>query len=179
MMPAVRNGSRLVSGPSAIRAAEALRVEVEKRNDWPFDWVYPPPNSDRVTAIGNALSPLAGVGNQISVVSYTVPSGYQMCLAAVVLAYTGGAFGLADMNWTVDKNTPLGIPALQSSIVQGLASVPIPLGSISPMYSEFPLTRNEPFDAEDLIQAKVWVSANINGGLFSAILKGWIWPAIG
>lgn len=179
MMPA-RNGARLVSGVSQIRAAEALRQEVEKRNDWPFDWVYPPPNSDRVTAIGNALSPLAGVGNQMSVLSYTVPSGFQFCLAAVVLAYQGGAYSLGDMNWTIDKNTPLDVPALQSSVVQGFALVNTPLGSIVPVYSEFPLIRNELFEPEDVIQAKVWVSANIaQNGFFTAILKGWIWPAIG
>jgi hypothetical protein len=174
-----RNGARIVSGASAVIAAESVRIERAKRDDWPFTWVYPPPNSDRVTAIGNALAPLAGAGNQISVLSYTVPSGYQFCLAAVVLAYNLGGWSLGDMNWTIDKNTPLGIPALQSSVVQGFALVPCALGSVAPLYSDFPLVRNELFEPEDVIQAKVWVSPDINGGFFTAIFKGWIWPAIG
>ena len=182
--------TRIVSGPSAIRAAEALRKERSKRDQWPYEWAYPPPDADRVTSLtqftqnaagewqGIALAPAPLVANQIVVGSYAVPSGYQFCLSHIVLAYNGGAFTPGDINWSLDKNTPLGLSALQASVVQGFALVQIPLGSISPQYSEFPLVRNEMFGPEDVIRAKVWVSVNINSGFFTAILKGWIWPAV-
>lgn len=170
--------TRIVSGPSAVRAAEALRKERAKRDQWPYEWEYAPPGSDRVTVIATANIPSPLVANQIVVGSYSVPSGYQFCLSHVVLAYNGGSFAPGDMNWTLDKNTPLGIASLQASVVQGFALVQIPLGSISPMYSEFPLVRNELFSPEDVIRAKVWVSANVNSGYFTAVIKGWIWPAV-
>jgi hypothetical protein len=181
---------RLVSGTEAVRAAEALRKEQAKRDQWPFEWVYPPPDADPVTTPTNLttnadgdsngiiLAPAPGIANQVVVCNYHVPSGYNFLLTHLVLAYNGGNFTAGDMNWTVDKNSPLGTSPFQASVVQGFALVQVPLGSIAPQYSEFPLAKNEIFAPEDVIRAKVYVSNNINSGYFTAIFKGWIWPSV-
>ena len=168
---------QLYSGADAVRAAEKLRQEKEKHDNWPYEHCFPPPNSIPVNAIGSiATGALASV---VVPLTYKVPSGYRFIMTAIVQDYTGGAFTPGAALWTVDLNTPVGIPSVQAAPVQGLVAVPVRLGSFD-LAQQWEFQRAYEFAPLDILRSKV-TNVGLSVGtpnFFSSGFFGWLVPSV-
>ena len=175
---------RIVSGVEALAALEELERRVQDRRDqWPYPWVFPPPDSERVHQEGtldvSTLTPAIAA----QVLSYEVQGNYRFRLNGLVLLYVGsGVFTPGDGNivFGLDINVPIGVTSLQGYPVQGFDNSGIPKGAYqSGVYAPYPLApKPEVIGPEDTLRAKVTVSAGIQGagGRVLAIFDGWLEP---
>ena len=178
---AVRQYGGSLQAVQSVQGAEQVRRQVANREAWPYEHLFPPPDSIPVHQIGSVAVPTAvSMGGSAAVVlAYTVPSGYKFILHAILQAWGPGVFNPGDLVWTVDVNTPLGIPNVQATYVQGLAFIPIPLGSWQ-YGTLWPLVRPYEFDALDLIQSKV-TNINLSAGPPNCVsgFFGYLLPVLG
>lgn len=167
---------RIANGRDMMAAADAIRREQKRRDQWPFPHVYPPTNSQRRDPNGYTAAP--AVGAQAVVLAFSVPSGFFFFLSQLGLFYQGATAGFGDFTFTVDKNTPLGAPSFQSSPLNDWSAINFPVGGI--LQGPVTLPRVEVFAPEDLIQAKVLNNAIAAGApnYFGAWFGGWLVPAI-
>ena len=131
MSSAMRSmGPRIVTGPEAVKAAASIAATQDRRDEWPYPWCFPAPRASRVFRVNSVLSP--NVATETEVLLYRVPQGYRFWLTALVQTYVGAGFtaGAGDILWTLDKNRPVGVAALQGETIQGFGSLGIPLGSL-------------------------------------------------
>ena len=170
---------RIAAGPESARAADALRQVVERRDEWPFPWVIPPPKSIRRNPAGYIVTP--AVGTTATILSFTVPQGYQFELIGLVLcAVTTGMLAIGnpgDFLFTVNRNLPTsGTVPLQGSPLADLQNIPFPLGLQAGGVFPFPLPRSENFGPTDIIRANVTnVSGNAGAPNYAlAMFTGWL-----
>lgn len=157
-MPA--NAVRMFSGVDSVRAADAYRLAVQERRDqWPYVHVYPPPNAIDVVAIGTIVAQ-AQAAAAIEVLAYTVNSGKRFYLQAVVLG-CNVTIAPGDALFTVDRNSPIGIANSQFMPEHGLVNVPIALGSFQ--FGAWKLERAREFAPLDVVRVK-GVNVNLNAG---------------
>lgn len=152
--------------------ADRLRALFDVRRAWPFDDIFPPAGATPVQERGTIAAP--AIGNSAVVVAYTVPPGLRFYLTGIFQTYTGGAFAPGDALWTVDVNSPFGISNFQGSPIQGLDSLPVPLGTLidgSPWWFWKPYG----FVGLDLVQAKV-ENVALGGGFFTTVFLGYTLP---
>ena len=174
---------RMISGTEAVKAADKLRKLQSNRDLWPYEWVYPPPDSERVHAEGTVDVSTLTAGVAGLVLSYQVQNNYRFMLNGLVLLYIGsGTFTPGDGNvvFGLDINVPIGVTSLQGYPVQGFDNSGIPKGAYqSGVYAPYPLApRPEFIGPSDTVRAKVTVSAGIQGagGRVLAIFDGWLLP---
>jgi hypothetical protein len=168
---------RVASGPESAKATDKLRLECEKRDAWPFPWVYPPPNSERRNPMGLILTP--AVAATAEILAFTVDQGYQFeMLGLIVGVYTSGMLPIGnpgDFTFSITRNLPTtGTVPLQGSPLADLQNIPFPLGN--PGFMPFPLPRSEHFGPTDVIRATV---LNVSGGVGApnfalAMFTGWL-----
>jgi hypothetical protein len=167
--------TRLFNGVDAVRAAEQVQRLRNRQERWPYIDVYPPPDSipvHHVTTVPVAKPP--NPGDVVEVLAYTVPSGFAFIMDGIVQQYQGGTFVWGDGTWTVDRNTPIGVPSVQASPVQGLVNIPFPLGSFQ-VSTPWQLPRAYIFKPFDVIRSKFTETSTPNGLLASGFF-GWLVP---
>lgn len=178
----------VVTGPQAVKTITKLGRMQDRRDQWPYPWLFPPPSAKRVTIGLGAEGTLAAPApaTQATVLSYEVPGGQQFLLTSIVQIYlgpdgkgTGFVPGSGSILWTLDRNSPLGLVVPQGSVIQDFAAVDVALGSLV-----YPWTLDMPelFSPWDAIRSKVIVTAAIPTGApnyFKSIFRGWLYPATG
>jgi hypothetical protein len=170
--------TRVYYGSDAAKAADVLRQDQSRREEWPYIHIYPPRNAEPVHVIGTIPTPAAAA--TAVVLLYSVPSGYRFYLRALIQQYVGGAFLPGDALWTIDRNTPVGIPNIQAQPEQGLINVPVTVGAFSP-FSPDRFERCYEFEELDDVRSK---GTNVNLGVgapnfFTSGLFGYLIPMIG
>jgi hypothetical protein len=155
----------MFSGVDSVRAADAYRIAVQERRDqWPYVHIYPPPNSQDVNVIGTAATQAQGAA-AIAVVTYQVNAGKRFYLQAVLLSAVldvSASFVPGDALFTVDRNSPIGITDSQFMPEHGLVNVPVILGS--PTNGPWRLHRAREFGPLDIIRVKA-VNVNLSVGV--------------
>jgi len=153
------------SGLDLIESADQKRQRDEQKTDWPYTHLFPPPNSSPVNQITQGLPPaIPAIGSSAVALAYRVPSGSRFFLTGIVQNAFGGLINPGDILWTVDNNRPVGIADFQGMGVQGLISVPVPLGSF-PFGVIWEFARPYEFEPLDLIQSK---ALNVSAGSVGA-----------
>jgi hypothetical protein len=171
----------MVSGVEAIKAADKLRRQQTNRDLWPYDWVFPPPDSQRVHAEASIAISALTPGTEAQVLSYQVQGNYRFMLNGLVQLYVGqSAFvpGDGNISWALDVNIPVGITSPQGYPVQGFTPSGIPKGAyFSGVYAPYPLApKPEVIGPNDTLRSKVTITAQITTGRIIAIFDGWLLP---
>ncbi len=145
------NPVRMLSGADSVRAAESYRLAIQDRRDqWPYVHVYPPPNSTDVNVIGTLATQAQGAA-AVAVVTYTVNAGKVFYLRAVLLG-SNVTIVPGDALFTVDRNSPIGIANTQFQPEHGLINIPVSLGSLAS--GPWELQRAREFAPLDVIRIK-------------------------
>jgi hypothetical protein len=174
---------RTLQGPEAVAAANALRMERDSKQQWPYAWSYPPPGAIRVLAGADSSGTIVTPAQNVAAVqglAYTVDEGFQFALTDLVviaIITNSGNQGVAPgaFTWSLDVNLPVGVTTFQGSPIQGFASVDVPLGNL---YEPWPVSMPELFQPNDTIRSK-FVNVSLNVGApnyFKTIFLGWKWP---
>ena len=119
---------RVVTGPEAVIARFQDDNEQRRRDQWPYPWLFAPESAEPVFRCGSIVVP--ALGTQVEVLEYTVPAGMQFAFCGLIQIYAGAGFnqGSSDIVWTVDTDSPLGVPAIMANPLPGLDQISIPLG---------------------------------------------------
>lgn len=179
--------SNILAGPSQMPAQRKMNIESQRRENWPYTHVFPPPQSVRVEPEGILPSPAPGV--QSIVLQYEVPDGFQFILTGLIAIYAGSSFtlGSTDITWLLDINTPL--PTVAGGIAQGypvqqMSPSNLPKGGVlsSPacLFAPWPLPMPELLGPLDILRSKVTTTAVIPVGapnFFITIFLGWMWES--
>ena len=169
-----------LSGPDSVFGADLLRQRMEARNDWPYPHIFPRDKYIPVNQISSALVPDVVAPATSAVVdlapAYTVPEGFELELWGVMIDFEG-IFIPGDSLFALEVNQP-GFNDLQTTYVQGLINLPVPLGSwrTGRQWRFYQRYRFAPLDT------LTWVCTNLNlsggppnayvGGLFGFLLPG-------
>ena len=145
--------SRVLSGAAAVKAAWDALIK-DRKEAWPYEHVFPPPGSIPVHAIASVAVPAPAA--KVTILTYQVPTGYKLWLKAVLQTYTNNGalagFNPGDALWDLVVNNQAGGNA-QTTFVQGLAQVPVPLGSW--VYgTQWPLEKAYEFAQLDLLTSQ-------------------------
>jgi len=170
-------------------AQRALNKQNQRKNDWPYTHVYPPPQAVRVEPEGILAAP--AINTQTVVLQYQVPDGFQFAFTDLIQVFTGTGFvlGSTDIVWVLDINTPLGTVAGttgQGYSVQALSPSNIPKGGMAfsasagpqSVYDPWPLPMPEILGPLDILRSKVTTTFAIAPGApnyFITIFCGWMW----
>jgi len=169
------------SGVDLVKSADKERQDREKRSEWPYLHLFPPPNSIPVNQITQTPVGVPAIGLTAVALAYRVPSGYQFIMTGIVQNIYGSAVNPGDVTWTVDRNKPVGIADSQGMGVQGLINVPVPLGSF-PFGVIWEFKRPYEFEPLDLVQSKATNVASGGVGLPNALISaflGYLIPVVG
>lgn len=150
--------------------AERLRILRARRDSFPYRDIFPPEGDTTINQQRTVAAP--ALGATAVVLAYRVPSGRRLILQGILQVYTGGAFAPGDALWTVDVDTPVGVPNVQAMPVQGLVNVPFPLGS-DQLGTFWPFTKPYEFGSLSLVQSKV-TNVNLGGGSFTSGFIGFL-----
>jgi len=170
-------------------AQRALNKQNQRKNDWPYTHVYPPPQAVRVEPEG--IIPAPAINTQTQVLQYQVPDGFQFAFEKLIQIFNGTGFvlGSTDITWVLDINTPLGTVAGTSGQgyqVQALSPSNIPKGGMAfsasagpqSVYDPWPLPMPEILGPLDILRSKVTTTFAITPGApnyFITIFCGWMW----
>jgi hypothetical protein len=172
------NALRVFTGVDAVQAADVVRRDASNREKWPYMHVYPPVNAEPVHVIGTEFTP--ALGATVIVLAYQVPSGFRFYLRGIIQTYEGGNFVPGQALWTIDRNTPVGVPNFQAQVEQGLTAVPVRVGSFAPFtVDEF--ARAYEFEPLDIVRSK---ATNVALGVgspnaFTTGFFGYLVPDVG
>jgi hypothetical protein len=171
---------RILSGASAVKAADQLRRHQTNQELWPYEWLFPPKYARRVRQNGTLTVASMTPGTQAVICAYTVPTGFSFVHTHILRALcdaTGFIEASGDAVWVLDVNKPIGITAIQGYPVQGFGTDTVTLGTINgqPVFP-WPLVQPEIYKSLDLIQDKATITANITGGIFYTSLIGYLVP---
>jgi hypothetical protein len=164
------NAIRVFSGPQSIGAAERLlAAQQDRREQWPYVHVEPPPNAEDVIAVGAVATQDVTTPTSVTVVAYQVNSGKRFFLTSILMA-ANVPIVPNQAAFTLDRNSQdvLAINSTtQYSPEHGLINVPCQLGSnlMAPWY----LNRAREFAALDVVRIKA-----INYGLSVGDPTYWI-----
>lgn len=157
--------------PGIVQAGDAaMRGRTAGR--WPYQWLYPGPNSRHVLARGSVATPAFNTP-PAQVVSYTVPEGYRFSLRAVVID------GSQVSNWipgSPDMQFNLNCIAAGTRIVDFLQDVLTPLGST---VIPWPILGRLEFESLEQLAWDVSTFQNVGVGapnFVSCFLLGHIYP---
>jgi len=164
--------AQVYSGPDAARAADAVRKQRANQENWPYPYVYPPPDALPVQVI--TLTPVAvpAAAGTVVVLQYQVPSGFHFVMQGIVTQIQGGVTPMpwgAGL-WTVDVNAPLGVANKQATPVHGLTAIPAPLGSFG---GPWIFQRAYEFEALDIIRSK-FTNVSYADGLPNVLMSAFV-----
>jgi len=169
---------QLYSGVDSVRAADALMKGIQDRRDqWPYPHVYPPPDSKDVFVIGTATVDVAATVTVV--VTYQVSSGKRFYLKALIFGYVGGSFSPGDALFTIDRNKSATGSNSQYNPEHGLVNVPVLLGNLQTS-TPWPVQRAREFEPLDVVRGKA-VNVNLSSGVgntFVMGLFGWEVPVL-
>lgn len=171
------NALRVFSGVDSVLAADAVRRDASNREKWPYMHIYAPVNAEPVDVINAVETPAQG--STAVVLTYQVPSGSRFYLRGHIEQYEGGAIMPGQALWTIDRNTPVGVPNVQAQPEQGLIAVPVPVGSFAP-FTEHRFWRAREFEPLNVIRVK---ATNVSLGVgspnfFKSGLFGYLVPDV-
>lgn len=160
-------------GASLSRAAQVLADPKRAEGKFPFQWLYPGPNSRM--ALPNGAVALPAQGNSATIFQYTVPSGYRLVVTGVTLnAFT------ATGDWSPGSGQLLFNLIVEFSTgprtVEFMGNLAIPLGTFERPY---PLEGRLEFSPEDVIEAtveNVSIAVPSAADYAYAILQGFTYP---
>ena len=172
---------RVLSGIEAVKVAHEKQRRNLRLEQWPYEWVYPPPDSERVHVEGTLDVATMIPGTQAEIVEYTVQNNYKFLFNALVQIYIGqSAFTPGDGNivWNLDVNIPLGVISPQGYPIQGFDQSGIPKGGfVNGVFAPYQLAlKPEVLAPLDVLRSKATISANITIGRLVTIFDGWIIP---
>lgn len=167
-----------VNAQDSVFAANKLRSNKKRIEQWPYPWSYPPPGADNAQPFNSIPAPQPGV--QTIVLAYAVPTGMKFWLVGIIQQYAGSGFvqGSGSALWTLDKDSPVsaGSQPVQSSSVAYFLNQTFTLGSFDrPFYLAMP----ELFAATTVIRSKVTTTSAITPGApnyFTTVLIGYTVP---
>lgn len=168
-------GIRVATGPETAKIASDNRAAIARRDEWPFPWVYPPPDSIRRNPMGTAAT--AAPAASALVLTFTVPQGFKFeltgILAGVYSANMQPVGNPGDYLFSVTRDQPFTGNAPQGNTLADLYQIPFYLGS--PSNGPFPLPRSETFAPNNAIRV---ICTTVNGGgvpnFACAMLAGWL-----
>lgn len=161
-------------GRSLIEGAGALESPKRAAGKWPYQWLFPGPNSRQVLANGQtAIPPL---NTSAPVVNYTVPDGMVFSLRAIVFAFFGTGWNEGTVTGLFFTLNVLGAGTRAVDFLQNVATH---LGSTDQPY---PILGRLEFNPLDQLQVSV---LNPAGGVVTpgtpniavAHLVGHIYPS--
>ena len=119
---------RLVSGPEATKQLDAQNRIMERRDSWPYPWIYPSEDAEPRNPSNSILCPALNTLTEI--LAFTVPTGFQFALTGIVQIFVGAGYipGDQDILWVVDTDSPIGIASVEGNPLPDLNSLVIPLG---------------------------------------------------
>ena len=181
--PAPRFGPlrRVLKGIDAIREAHEIQRRNLRLEKWPYEWVYPPPDSERVHFEATIDVSTMVPGTQTLIAEYQVQNNYNFQFTGLVQLYLGqNSFvpGDGSIVWFLDVNIPLGVRTPQGYPVQGYDRSGIPKGGfVSGVIMPYPLApKPEPLAPLDFLRSKATIQPNINQGRLVTIFDGWLIP---
>lgn len=167
-------------------AAALVRTSSDAHKDeWPYPWEYPPPNAELFNKETSTAAPLNNVLTELLL--FTVPDGYFLRVAGIMLAIAGSGFtytdGSGDYTWIWDVNTPTNVGA-------GITAPILPSGQVVPYFDAVTIHKGSPddgwwripgrlvFEPRDDVRVKVTTQAPFpeTGVNFLVSLIGWTWP---
>jgi hypothetical protein len=157
--------------PAIVRAGDAA-MRGRGAGRWPYQWLYPGPNSRHVLARGSAATPAFNSGG-VAVVTYQVPEGYRFSLRAVVVD------GSQVSNWVPgsgDMTFDLNVISAGARTVDFLQNVLTPLGSA---VIPWPILGRLEFESGEQLQWLVSTAQNVGVGapnFVSCFLLGHTYP---
>jgi hypothetical protein len=167
-----------VNGPDSTRAADKIRRLVDSKAQWPYQWIYPPPNAKNRQPWGSVACPAGNTPTQI--MSFTVPTGMRFYLTGMIRQFVGAGFieGAGNALWTLALNSPVGANPVQALSIADFVNQPYTRGNFDqgPTHFEMP----EVFEAQDVISDIVVTDGSITPGApnyFVTVLFGWTVPA--
>jgi len=120
---------RQLSGVSQTQGVEAIRRKRQQESEWPYEYLFAPPNSITVNGaygpLGIQYVAVPAPGSTVTIATFQIPSSLEFVMHAVWLTFAG-SFIPGDSLFSVTVNPGGGV---QSNPVQGLINVPIPLGA--------------------------------------------------
>lgn len=172
--PSLPVGSRILSGPEAVKAASKLRAKQSDKEKWPYEWYFPPDNALPRQPKGTISAPSNGVATPVLV--FEVPTGFDFIMWGLVQQFTGTGLipGSTSAVWDLLLNPSTytgGLP------IADLAGVPFTLGDFNHFWR---FAAPQKFVSLDVIQSQVTTSSAITPGgdnYFSSILVGWFLPS--
>lgn len=180
---------QVVTGAEAVRATSKLMHEEARRDQWPYEWLYPPPGAELVHQVGNIPAPAAAT--QTLVNSYTVPNNLRFVLAGLVQICLSTAFvpGSGSARWVLDVNIAVGAVAPPGYRLQGFANelvsstvtagMTIPYGLYQGGFIPYWFPRPFILNPTDVLRSKVTTTADIPPGspnFFITVFDGWLLP---
>lgn len=173
------SASRSLLGVQAIDAAEKRREQLKRESDWPYIHIFPPPNSIPLHAMTQSPVAVGAMAATVTALSYQVPEGLRAYVIGILQAFSGATLNPGDLLWTVTQNKPVGIADIQGAPVQGLASIPVPLGEWQ--YGVWwPLPRAYVFEPETVLRSTCLNSTGaIVAGVPNVLVSGffgWLTP---
>ncbi len=135
-----------------------------------------PRDADPRFVLGYQVAPAYGAGNQVVLVQYTPPAGYETHFCGIVLQFsgTGPAPNLGDVAFSVDVDRPLG-STTSGYTMKDYAAIPLLLGS----FVYYPWMCDFRIKDQEVLRVKAYTVANMGvgaGNNLAAGLLGFEWP---
>jgi len=170
------NPIQIAQGPGLVKAADSIRQMQERRDNWPYPWVYPPPGSERRNPFGFTVMP--AVAASAVVLTFNIPTGFVFEMDAIMFAAVTTAFAPignpGDYTFSVNRNTPVTGVAPQGSPLTDFQNVPFPMGNPATS-AMWPLRRSEKFAPLDVVRVYVNNVSGVGGApnFAVAMIGGW------
>jgi hypothetical protein len=157
----------LAPGRATTEAARALGGARRRAGLFPYQWMYPGPNSKHVLATGAT----AIIGDQdYLILDYRVPEGLRFSLRAVVFFSNNPTWSQGDGNITFNLN----VTGVGPRPVEWLTSVVTQLGNLS---EPWPIMGRLEFQSRDLLELTASVvNVGGDGGFLIGRLIGHTYP---
>ena len=152
-----------------MEAAEMVREALKGSECWPWDHLFPPPDAIPVNLLSDIVVPAPSVNRSV-ILAYQVPIGLKLYLMGLLQDVEAGLFNPGDCFWTVDQNATGG--SVQGAGVNGLVSLPVPLGSISEGLW-WPFKRAYEFAPQTLLRSTVQ-NINLTPGAPNYFVSGFL-----
>lgn len=148
----------LEPGRSLIEAGRALKQPRRLAGAWPYQWIFPGPNSRQVLQRGEIAIPIIA-GAAVTVLTYQVPDGLRFSMRGVVI----DAF-ITDASWNEGSGDLLfnvTVLAAGSRTVDYLGNIRTRLGS---RFSPYPILGRLEFEPGAVLSVTVQNVANVTQG---------------
>jgi hypothetical protein len=166
----------IVTGPQAVKATEALRLQQKKDAKWPFSWMDAPPASKQDQTWGHITIP-AAAATYTELFAYEVPDGMMFLPTDLFFVVSGTSWNAGDFLWSLDLNSPTSVSAPQSLPIDGYSAVPFALGSFEIPWM-LPRAELNFLHSRDVLRMKVRnINLGAGQGSFNGLVKGYLVPS--